>query len=189
MDRPIIVGVADGPHNADSEKKLSKVDLVLFMDWPKHFEPHRIGGPVLPSNWRFSPLVVMQDTVGLRRLTGTNVAWGSDGSELAKLVSTMQIGAGKIVVITGAGDGSASAAAKKLGATVHQASDGSLLRLASFMGKVSLLDQPKPVTQKKVTKPKAEPKKAAVKKVEAKKVKPEPEATPEVKVETPDDNK
>ena len=125
MDRPTIIGIADGPMHPKSEL-IRKIDLVIFGDWPKAFEPHRVG-KVMPLNWRYSPLVVAKQSVGVRRLTGVQVFWGPDNKELANLLSSEPAYICQLVVITNGGDGSASKMAKKLGALIEIISQGRLV--------------------------------------------------------------
>ena len=174
MDRPVIIGIADGPQNPNSES-LSQVDFVLFGDWPKTFESHRVTGGT-PEKWRHSPLVIAEATAGIRRLTGTNVVWGKDNAELAGLIKATQLYAGKVVVITGEGDGSASRAAKKCGAHVEVLTAGRMVKLSSFGGKITVLSssgeakvqaKQKKTVQKKFETPKKTTKSKPVEAIEA----------------------
>ena len=76
MDRPVLVGIADGPHHKLSES-LCRADFVLFGEWPSTFEPKRLNGECLPKNWRYAPLATCSEQPsGSHQLAGLLVVWG-----------------------------------------------------------------------------------------------------------------
>jgi len=185
MDRPTIIGITDGPMHPDAEL-VRKVDFVIFGDWPSTFEPHRVG-EVAPKNWRHSPLVVAKKSVGSRRLIGVHVFWGPDSKELSELILSGIAGSTSVVVITGSGDGSATKAAKKIGALVEIVSSGRLVMVACLDGKaqISYENGTKPKKAAK-SKTKAKP---PVKEIEVVKKDNETVVVVETKAKTENDNK
>jgi len=187
MDRPTIIGIADGPMHPKSEL-VRKVDLVIFGDWPKTFEPHRIG-KIMPLNWRYSPLVVAKQSVGVRRLTGVQVFWGPDNKELANLLSSEPSYVSQLVIITNSGDGSASKTAKKLGALIEIMALGRLVMVSCAHSVLSInyenQSSPKSLKKEKVNL-KVVPKEIEIVK---KKTQRETVVVVKTKIETENDNK
>jgi len=189
MDKPTIIGITDGPMHSDAEL-VRKVDFVIFGDWPSTFEPHRVG-EVTPKNWRHSPLVVAKKSVGSRRLIGVHVFWGPDSKELSELILSGIAGNTSVVVITGSGDGSATKAAKKIGALVEVIASGRLVMVSCMNGNAQI-SYKSGVEAKVAPKAKAKPKvkiKTPVKEIKVVKEDNETVVVVEAKAETENDNK
>lgn len=165
MDRPTIIGIADGPMHPESGL-LRKVDFVVFGDWPSTFEPQRVGA-VLPTNWRYSPLIVAKESFGSRRLVGVQVFWGKDDKELSDFLLSEPKFNTLVVVITGPGDGSASKTAKELGALVEVILSDRLV-MVSCMNSKALISYESGVKAKSAPKVKPAPKAKSTVKVPAK---------------------
>ena len=137
MDRPVLVGIADGPHHKLSES-LCRADFVLFGEWPSTFEPKRLNGECLPKNWRYAPLATCSEQPsGSHQLAGLLVVWGPDNKDLSELIT----GSGYryiLVVITESGDGSACKTARALGHHVEYLEKGRLQRVSHRDGIVEV---------------------------------------------------